>query len=272
MVINDTYDFIKAKFNSHLENIRIEKAVFGAHLSAVKLTDGSYGVAGTLSDNQYHCRKQDRDFGDFTPTKITGQSVASLFETDKSSGLIDTLRIAVLNAISSAIIAKGNYKIIENTDPFDLLDLSQKKTITIVGAFQSYIQRISESNHQLIVLELNKDALSSEYQKYYVPAGDYTKVVPGSDVVIITGLTLVNGTIDGLLSAVSPDTKVIVTGPSGSIVPDILFRNKVNIIGATRISNPDLLFPVVCESGTGFHLFRYCAQKICIVNEQQERA
>ncbi len=267
MILDQTYSFIKAKLNNQIDNLTIEEVVLGAHLSAVKLSDGSYGVASTLLNNQYHCTKHNRDFGDFTPTKITGQSVISLFETDKSSSLIDTLRIAVLNAISSTILANGKYKIVENTDPIDLIDLTQQKTITIVGAFQSYIQKISSTNNHLFVLELNKDALSSENQKYYVPAEDYAKVLPKSDVVIITGLTLVNNTIDGLLSAIAPNTKVIVTGPSSSIVPDILFENKVNIIGATKIVKPELLLKTVSEFGTGFHLFKYCAQKICIVNE-----
>ena len=80
-------------------------------------------------------------------------------------------------------------------------------------------------------------------------------------------LTLVNNTIDGLLSAISPDALVIVTGPSSSLIPDVLFQNKVNIIGATKITNPEILFNIVSECGAGFHSFKYCAAKICIINE-----
>jgi uncharacterized protein (DUF4213/DUF364 family) len=119
----------------------------------------------------------------------------------------------------------------------------------------------------LFVLELNRNAMTEESMKYYVPAEDYGKVIPESDVVIITGLTLVNNTIDGLLSVIRPETRVIVTGPSSSIIPDILFENNVSIIGATKIEKPDLLFRIVSEFGTGYHLFRYCARKTCIVNE-----
>jgi uncharacterized protein (DUF4213/DUF364 family) len=79
----------------------------------------------------------------------------------------------------------------------------------------------------------------------------------------------VNGTIDDLLSNVSAASQVIVTGPSGSIIPDILFKNSVSIVGAIRITRPDVLFDLVCEGGTGYHLFEYCAKKISILKNDE---
>lgn len=268
MIIDETYKFLKAGSGIQLESLKIEEVRSGAHLTAVKLSDSSYGVASTLLDTHCYIPKGKRDFGDFTPSKISGQYVSSLFETEKKSSIIDTVRIAVLNAISSKLLINGRYNIIENADPIDLIELNDNKTITIVGAFQSYINKVASTNSNLKVLELNRNAFTAEQIKYYVPAENYKEIIPVSDIVIITGLTLVNGTIDGLLDAVGPKTKVIVTGHSSSLVPDILFKNKVNIIGATRIVDPTLLFSIVSESGAGYHLMNYCAQKICILSEQ----
>jgi uncharacterized protein (DUF4213/DUF364 family) len=234
-------------------------------MTAVRLSDDSYGVASTLAESQPDCTKKNRDFSDFTPLKIKGQKVSSLFETKKESDAISTFKIAVLNAISSKMILSGNYKIVENCDPIDLIDLSSKKTITMVGAFHSYIGKISETENRLSVLEINENALTSEQKQFYVPAKEYKTLIPDSDIVIITGLTLVNNTIDNLLSVIPKKAVVVVTGPSSSIIPDILFDNKVNIIGATRITKPDVLFDVVSEAGAGYHLFKYCAQKISIL-------
>jgi uncharacterized protein (DUF4213/DUF364 family) len=267
MILEETYELLKTRYKSQIKKLEISDVRIGVLLSAVKLSDGSFGVASTLPDIQVHCDKESRDFGDFTPLKIKDQKVIDLFETTKKSNIIDTLRIAVLNAISSKIISSSNYKILENTDPIDLINLGSQKTITIVGGFHSYIQKISSTNNKLNVLELNGDVLSKEHRQFYVPAADFKEILPISDIIIITGLTLVNNTIDGLLSAMPSKAQVIVTGPSSSIIPDILFENKVNIIGATRITKPDLLFSIVSEVGAGFHLFEYCAQKICILNE-----
>jgi hypothetical protein len=51
--------------------------------------------------------------------------------------------------------------------------------------------------------------------------------------------------------------------------PDILFKNNVDIIGATRITEPGLVFDIVSEGGTGYHLFKYCAQKIYIFKDNE---
>jgi len=271
MILDETYSLLKTRYSSLIESLTISEVRIGLYLTAVKLSDGSIGVAGTLKGEAHHCVKEKRDFNGFTPTKITGKRVIDLFETPKNTGIINSLRIAVLNAISSTFISNGKYKVIENSDPIELVDLTPRKTITIVGAFHSYIQKISGTDNQLYVLEFDENTLTDEHKKHFIPAEEYHKIVPVSDVVIITGSTLVNNTVDGLLSVVSPNTQLIVTGPSSSLIPDLLFQNKVSILGGTRITNPGLLFDLVSESGTGYHLFKYCAQKICILNVSESQ-
>ncbi len=268
MIIEETYDLLRTMGSDRLPGLTISKLVIGARLTAVRLSDGSHGVASTLPHPPGHASGRERDFGEFSPARITGSSVVSLFETPRRTALTDTLKVAVLNAISSTILENGAYNIIPDKDPIELIDLQSARRITVVGAFQSYIRRIAAAGSHLRVLELNPHALTADQMGFYVPAGEYASLLPSSDVVIITGMTLVNNTIEGLLEAVTPGAEVIVTGPSGSIIPDVLFRNKVTIIGATRITRPGMLFRVVSEGGSGYHLFRYCARKICVMKEE----
>ena len=268
MILDQTYELVKALYKDRFQDLFISDVRVGVYLTAVLLSDGSSGTASTNIDSHSNCYKNKRDFGNFTPAKIKGQKVIDLFESNSELKISNTLKVAVLNAISAKLISSDKYKIIENIDPIELIDLTPVKTITIVGAFQSYIKRIAATNNKLYVLELDEEALNYEQKKFYVPAEDFIKVVPQSDIVIITGLTLVNNTLDNLLAAVSPNAEVIVTGPSSSLVPDILFKHNVKILGSTRITDPELLFQVVGEAGTGFHLFKYCAEKFSIINEQ----
>ena len=271
-IIEQTYNLLKRKYRTRFEELIISDVRIGLYLTAVRLSDDSVGTSATLDDDHPFCAKSNRDFGDFTPLKIRRQKVSDILETNKGSGIISSLKTAVLSAVSSKIVSSGNYKIVEDCDPIELLDLNNRKTITIVGAFQSYIRKISETRNKLFVLELSENALTPEQKKFFVPAGEYRKILAASDIVIITGQTLVNKTIDDLLSAISPGAQVIVTGPSSNILPDILFRNKVSIIGAIRITRPDILFEVVSEGGAGFHLFEYCARKICILKGDELQA
>jgi uncharacterized protein len=267
MILDQTYKLLKTKYQGQIENVTISDVRIGLFMTAIRLSDGSCGVAGNQTRDHMHGDRKTRDFGDFTPTRIKGRSVNDLIENTKKSSIIDALKIAAVNAISSRVI-ENDYKIIENKDPFDLLNLEPIKTVTIVGGFQSYIRKLSETLNKLYVLELNKDALKEDQKQYYVPAENYGDVLPHSDIVIITGLTLINQTIDGLLQAVKPGAEVIVTGPSANIIPDLLFQNNVTMIGATRILDPDLLFSIVGEGGAGFHLFERCAQKITILKDR----
>ncbi|MFW5793523.1 MAG: Rossmann-like domain-containing protein [Bacteroidota bacterium] len=267
MIIERTYKLLKSKYSELIDNITIEKVCIGVFLTAVRLSDNSSGVASTMPSPSSQCLKKNRRFDDFSPSKISGQLVRDLFECSPQNNITDTLKLAVLNALSSKIINNGNYKIIEDADPIDILDLNSKKKITLVGAFNSYIRKISETNSELKVLEFNESSFIEEHRRFYVPANEYIDIIPKSDIVVITGLTLVNNTIGGLLDVISPHSKVVLTGPSSSLIPDILFENKVDIIGATRINDSEMLFKVVSEGGTGFHLFKYCATKICILKE-----
>jgi uncharacterized protein len=269
MIIEQTLKLLKSKYWESIKTLTIDTVRIGISMTAVRLSDGSCGVASTVVNNHRHCKKNERDYGDFSPLKIRGQQVMSLLETSKESGIITTLRVACLNAISSKIISSGNYKIVEDCDPINMIDLRQNPTVTVIGAFHSYISKIAETGSRLYVLELNENALSEDQKQFYVPANESKKVIPDSDIVIVTGLTLVNNTIDNLLASIPERAFVAVVGPSGSIIPDVLFANNVKIIGATRITKPDILFDLISEGGGGYHLFNYCAQKICILGDYE---
>jgi len=265
MILQQTYSLLKNLYGSRLNELYVADIRIGIYLTAVRLSDGSVGTSATLSGDHPFSGKSDRDFGDLSPLKIKGLKVAGILESGKSSPVISSVKTAVMSALSSEIIDSGNYRIIDDCDPVDLIDLTPVKTITIVGAFQSYIRKISGTGNKLYVLELNENALPPEQKKFFVPSGDSGTILPESDIIIITGQTLVNGTLDDLLKEIPSKSKVILTGPSGNIIPDILFQNKISIIGAIRITEPDKLFDIVSEGGAGFHLFEYCARKISII-------
>ena len=60
------------------DNLTIADIRIGLFLTAIKLSDNSFGVASSLTDNHPFSLKENRDFGDFTPSKIKGQKVLPL--------------------------------------------------------------------------------------------------------------------------------------------------------------------------------------------------
>jgi len=267
MILENTLDLLRTRYGSYCK-LLIDRVQIGRHLTVVSLSDGSCGVVGTGMDNPETGPKQNRNFGKFTPGNMCGYTAAELFDYPGDGMLLRSLQFAVINAISGRIIHEFDYQIVEDKDPVDLLDLSGQKKICMVGAFQGYMTKLANSGHQLSVLELQEDVFREEHKRFFVPAVKAAEYLPFADIIMITGLTLVNNTIDNLLQMIPPGRQVVVVGPSAGLIPDMLFQYHVNIIGSLRILDTDKLFRIAAEGGAGFHLFQYCARKICILNKE----
>jgi uncharacterized protein (DUF4213/DUF364 family) len=268
MFVNRVYALAQEKYDGELGRLHIEEVRIGTFLAGVKLSNGLFGVASVVNTHEIHqVEKKDRDFGDFTPLQIEGRTVARLFAHPKETSVVRVLRIAVLNAYFHRIVALGGYRIVRNADPVDQLALSGFRNVVMVGAFNSFIRKIAEAGCQLRVLELDEEAFLPHHKSYFVPADQYREVLPQADLVIVTGLTLVNNSFEEMVGFIPPAATSILIGPSASILPDLFFNMGIDLIGGTRITKPEKLFPLISQGAGGYHLFQYCAEKITICRE-----
>lgn len=268
MIIEETFEVIKARYGQRMNTVTIENLVAGIYLTSVKLSSGYSGLASNDLNSPDSCtHSRSRGFGDFTPGKFKGQRVADLFAIPDPSCFIRTVQLAVMNALSAELLGESPYRIIENLDPIELINLSEAKQVCVVGAFLSYIKKIADSNSALKIIELNQSAIPEEYRQYFVPVQLAKDVLLKSDVIIITGSSLANNTLDELLEIIPRKSRVMLVGPTSGLIPDVLFARGVDVIGATRITDGDTMQELVAEGAAGFHLFNSCAMKICLVNE-----
>lgn len=268
MFIDEVYKYIEEEYQGDFGNLHIVEVRIGLFLCAIKLSNDFVGVAGVIRGDEIHqIEKKDRDFGVFTPLKIAGKKISDLFKFDKDTATVRVLKIASLNAYFQSLLIKGKYNFLAKTDPIDILNLSRYKNVVMIGAFTSYIRKISEFGINLHVLELDENAFLPLYKKYYVPPEKYKELLPEADLVIITGLTLVNNTFDGLIQYIPKSSQSMIIGPSASIVPDLFFENGINMVGATFINDNKKLFELVGQGAAGYHLFEYCAEKITVFND-----
>ncbi len=85
---------------------------------------------------------------------------------------------------------------------------------------------------------------------------------PIADVLFITGVTLVNHTLEGILRVARPEAEIAVIGPTASFIPDILFDRGVRVVGGVWVKKPDKLLDVLAAGGSGYHLFDQIAPRI----------
>lgn len=82
MIIAKTYELLQSKYESRIKDLLIEDIRIGTFMSAVKLSDQSYGLASTLFDEDTYCGKKNRDF--IGATRITHPEL--LFDVVGSGG------------------------------------------------------------------------------------------------------------------------------------------------------------------------------------------
>jgi uncharacterized protein (DUF4213/DUF364 family) len=245
---------------SRLEALRVERAVVGVVFSGVKLSDGSGGMAGTPR-REGPAAAADRDLP--PPGDLRGRPVLSLLRPWPAEPFRRSLALAALSALSSAWLKPDRYRVVYDRDALDLAELGPGVRATIVGAFHRYIDRLRlVPGVRLHVLEMRPSALRPEDMPYYVPAEAADKVVPQSDWVIITGLTLANMTLCGLLALARPGARIMVVGPSASILPDALFRRKVALVGGGLMTASDAALDLLSQGAYARHLYAGCARRI----------
>lgn len=87
---------------------------------------------------------------------------------------------------------------------------------------------------------------------------------------VITGTTLINDTLEGLLALAKPGAQIIVVGPTASMLPDAFFRRGIKILGGVIGTRADELLDIIGEAGSGYHFFGKSAERV-VMKQRTER-
>jgi len=114
------------------------------------------------------------------------------------------------------------------------------------------------------VLEQDPATLKPDELPFFRPAEQASAVLPTADVVLITGSTLVNNTLEDLLAFTRPEARVTIVGPTVGMLPDAFLARGADVLGCVRITEPDEFLDLLAEGGSGYHFFGRSAQKLVL--------
>jgi len=269
MIVDEAIAFARELCRGELAQVRIERLVVGIYFTFLELTSGACGLAMTETEAELASQAgRGRIKGPFSPGTLRHHSLVDILDHPEKRPVFNSIRWALVNACSSHLEATISRRIRTDRDVLDYVDCSDGRRITLVGAFNSIMNALSQRSCTCRVLELKPEMIASPHRHLHVPVCDSKTVLSASDTVIITGSTLVNRTLDSLLEAVSPSAQVVLIGPSAGVFPDLLFDRRVSLIGTIRITNADEVFRMVCEGGSGYHMYSCCAKKIIIEHDR----
>jgi uncharacterized protein len=173
--------------------------------------------------------------------KLNEKSTLKLAEYARSWNFVEaSIGVAALN---SMVKVKGK----TGVNAIDIvLETCENKKVTMVGKFPR-IPEIKARARELWVLEMNPCLLNVKKGIINASAAEY--VIPDSDIVIVTGSTLINKTMERVLELCRiADAYTIVMGPSTTMC-DVLFDYGVDMLAGVEIAKPEALLDTISQSG-----------------------
>jgi uncharacterized protein (DUF4213/DUF364 family) len=267
-ILDETIAAIEAILGSDLDAITVERAVVGLFFTGVKLTSGTAGSCATPRDavpGDVCCPVTARAAG---YRRLAGMPAAELMrDATSENGLRRAVGIATLNALAELAWRRRpcpGIELLAGADAFDATEIAPGERVVLVGAFIPFLKELKRRRQPYLVLEQNPAALKPEEMPFYRPADTAAEIVPGADVLLITGATLLNDTLEDLLALARPGARVTVVGPTVGMLPDAFVARGASVLGSVRVTRPDGFLDLLAEAGSAPHFLGTCAEKIAL--------
>jgi len=276
-ILPETLAAIRDVLGPELDGITVERAVIGLFFTGVKLDNGIAGACATPIKTipGAVCCPSSAMAMPF-PGKLTGRPAFDLArEALGDNGIRRAVGIAAMNALADTCWRRRPHPETElrlGIDAFDATEIRPGDKVVVVGAFVPFLRELKRRHQPYLVLEQDPATLKADELPFFRPAEQAAAVVPEADVLLITGTTLINDTLEELLALASPTARVTMVGPTVSLLPDGLLRRGADILGTVRITDPDAFLDILAEGGSGYHFLGRTAQKVVLVRRPAARA
>jgi uncharacterized protein (DUF4213/DUF364 family) len=213
------------------EDFPIHQILVGVHWSAV--TSRCCGLASTMSEPPPHHDNQVRDVG-----QLHHKSAKELAQYIFSDRLLEaSLGMAAINSLIEV-----DESISEALNAFDIIaEQGKGKVIGVIGHFP-FIPKLKAIADKLYAFEKQPQEgdLSEKEMKH---------LLPGCDVVAISGTTLINHTFESVLKLCQPDAFKVMLGASTPMVP-VLFDYGIDVLSGCKVVDPDHVFRCIAQGAT----------------------
>jgi uncharacterized protein (DUF4213/DUF364 family) len=178
------------------------------------------------------------------------------------------LGISALNAVSQHYLwrSEERYDFTFDSDPIDHMTIRPSDKIVMIGyigAFHLKLQRITKN---VLVID---DRLEDLKVPYLESSKATEKSMQDADIVLITGSSIVNNTLEELLTWSTYAREVAVVGPTAGFLPEPVFRRGVTMISGMQVLSPEKVLAVIEEGGGTPHFKPYC-RKYNILNSKND--
>jgi uncharacterized protein (DUF4213/DUF364 family) len=223
----------------------------GLGYTSVRLDNGNTGLAWTAQSTSGSCTHLSK------AGTLGGRPALELLDllSDELNALSRTVGLATANALVAGLPRPQSKK----EDVLDIVRVNNANHVVMVGFFGPLIPALKKTGCQLDILELNADLPDTISPK------EGKDALAACDVAIITGTSVVTGTLDGLLAGLREPRAVVILGPSAIMFPPVYAGTPVTHIAGALINNAAAVEKIVSEGGGTMILKPYMSfETVCL--------
>jgi len=241
-------DEIHERLIGRLEGRTVADVRIGLGYVAVKLDGGRCGLAYSFREEAAEGGCTMREAG-----TLAGRPASELAAWVKHP---DAVAAAVGLATLNALLDPPEDA--TKADLLDFLNIGGNDVVGMVGFFIPWVDTLRSRARALHIFERRP-----QYQPGVLPDWAAGMILPECDVVIISGATVVNRTLDSLLACCGKAREIAIAGPTTPLAPEVFRSRGVTLLGGVRVLDPDRVLRITGEGG-GTRSFGKTIEKITV--------
>lgn len=240
-VVSDCLDDLQ-NLVANIGRMSVADVIIGAGYTGVRLSSGQVGLAHSLLSEQIPgCCELTSRAGSLAGSPVLELAKLALSWDTRSRAV----GVATLNALSDQSLSSLAREVF--TLEGNILDhlAAKDNVVCVVGNIRPTVEKLRNVAKKVYVLERDSDLRDDQT----LPDTAAEEIIPESDVVLITGTSIVNGTVDRLLELSQDAREVALVGATAGILPTVLFRHGATAVGTVRVKNAERVMRVIAEGG-----------------------
>jgi uncharacterized protein (DUF4213/DUF364 family) len=230
-------------------DVRVSDVRIGLGYTAVRLADDRTGVAYTFRDL---ARGGCSVFQGVRP--LAGRPAADLLALLASRDAIEAgVGLACANALANRLEVGRR-----EGDVLEQLEVRPEDDVAMVGHFGPLVDALRERARSLTIYERVAEPTGLLRPREEAAAG-----LARCQIALITGTSIVNHTVDGLLEAARGCREVALVGASTPLLPEAFDGAAVTMLSGVVVTAPDEVLRVVSEGG-GMRQFGPHVRKVTV--------
>ena len=231
MIVDELVDRVQGLAQSK----KITDVRAGLGYTCVMLEDGGCGLAYTFRNELGSCCGLLDAAG-----RLIGMDVDEIIPWAKES---DRLKAAIGLAAINAVL-NDPAKNWDTGNVLDVLQLHESDTFGMVGEFRPILSKVKTMTDSIYVFEQDVSKRNGLY-----PADTIPTYLPMCDVVVITATSIINHTIDEVVSCCKNAKVVCLAGPSTPLCPEIFRKHNIKLLAGSVVKKPELILQIVSQGG-----------------------